>query len=195
MKLTHAFIATIALAFSALACGINMPSNPQPPNPGFAPSANDASAFEQSFTNAVNQAAQTGNFSVTVDQQQFSSWLALRAPDYARQQGYDWPLKQVQASLNNGKITLYGVLSQPNVPDTPTQVIFTPSIDGTGGIAVTVDSGQVGVLGVPSTILQNLNTTIKNLLATQLGQIQGRYKLNNLTIANGTMTVSGQVLH
>ena len=195
MKLTHAFIVTIALALSALACGINMPSNPQPPMPAFVPSANDASAFEQSFTNAVSQASQTGNFNVTIDQQQFSSWLALRAPDYARQQGYDWPLKQVQASLNNGKITLYGVLSQPNVPDTPTQVIFTPSIDSTGGVAVTVDSGQVGVLGVPSTILQNLTTTIKNVLTTQLAQIQGRYKLNNLAIANGTMTVSGQVLH
>jgi len=183
------------LVLPALACNIAMPSNPQPPMPTFVPSANDASAFEQNFTNAVGQASQTGAFNITLNQQQFSSWLALRAPEYAKQQGYDWPLKQVQAGLDNGKITLFGVLSQPNVPDTPTQVVFTPSIDSAGTLAVSVDSGQVGVVGVPSNILQNLNTTIKNVLTTQLAQIQGRYKLNGLTIAGGNMTVSGQIIH
>src|SRR5882724_1386726 len=156
MKLLRMMIISTMLVLPALACNIAMPSNPQPPMPTFVPSANDASAFEQNFTNAVGQASQTGAFNITLNQQQFSSWLALRAPEYAKQQGYDWPLKQVQAGLDNGKITLFGVLSN---------------------------------------ILQNLNTTIKNVLTTQLAQIQGRYKLNGLTIAGGNMTVSGQIIH
>jgi hypothetical protein len=194
MKLIRVLIMTIALALPALACNIAMPSNPQPPIPTFVPSENDANTFEQNFANAVSQASQTGNFNITVNQQEFSSWLALRAPDYAKQQGYEWPLKQVQAGLNNGKITLYGVVSQPNVPDTPAQIIFTPSIDSTGSLAVTVDSGQFGVVGAPSALLQKLNKTIKDLLTTQLAQIQGRYKLNAITIANGSLTVGGQIV-
>src|SRR5262249_8101030 len=120
------------LASAALACNATMPSAPQPLLPNFTPSANGASNFENAFQQAVNQAAQSGQFSVTINQQDFSSWLSLRAGDYAKQEGYDWPLKNVQAGLNNNKITLYGVVTQPNVPDTPSQIVFTPSIDANG---------------------------------------------------------------
>jgi len=194
MKFIRVCVLLFSLALPSLACAVSLPSNPQPPIPTFTPSPAEASAFEQSFTDAVSQSAQTGNFSVTVNQQQFSSWLALRAPSYAAQQGYTWPLKEVQAGLNNGKITVYGVIVQQNVPETPGQVIFTPTIDGSGSLAVNVESGQFGVVGVPTDVLQNLNITIKNALTTELAQIQGRYKLNTLTIANGSMTVAGQIV-
>jgi uncharacterized protein YpmS len=131
---------------------------------------------------------------VVISQNQFSSWLALRAPDYAKQQGYDWPLKDVQAALDNGKITVYGVLVRDNVPDTPAQVIFTPSIDANGALAVSVDSGQVGIVGVPSSVLDSVTKTIKDTLDSQLQQIQGRYKLTALTISGGNLNVSGQVI-
>jgi hypothetical protein len=181
---------------AVLACNLSLklPSNPQPPVPSLVPQASDADAFEQNFQQAVNQAAQSGNFSASITQQQFSSWLALRAPGYARQQGYEWPLKDVQAGLDSGKITLYGVITQPNVPETPAQIVFTPSIDGNGELAVSVESGQVGVVGVPPDILKNLNKTIQDALASQLNQIKGHYKLTNLTVAGGTLTVSGQVV-
>lgn len=187
-------LSAVFLALAALACNLNLPSPPKPPIPSLVPSAGDADAFEQGFQNAVNQASQTGTFTVTINQVQFSSWLALRAPDYARQNGYEWPLKDVQAALDNGKITLYGVVSQPNVPDTPSQVVFTPAIDANGELAVTVESGQVGVVGVPADVLNSLTETIKETLRGQLAQIQGRYRLNSLMISGGSLTVSGQVI-
>src|SRR5690348_10590901 len=129
MKFIRVCVLLISLTIPAMACAVSMPSNPQPPIATFTPSPADASAFEQNFTDAVSQSAQTGTFNITVNQAQFSSWLALRAPSYAAQQGYTWPLKDVQAGLNDGKITVYGVIVQQNVPETPGQVIFTPSID------------------------------------------------------------------
>ena len=184
------------LTMATLACNIsniNMPSNPQPPIPGFVPSPNDASAFEKNFTDAITQAQQTGTFNVTVTQQQLSSWVALNAPAFAKQQGYDWPLTQAQVGLDNGKITLYGVVSAPKIPDTPAQVIFTPSIDANGAIAVKVESGQFGIVGLPTALLDTLTKAIKDALSSQLNQIQGRYKLSALTVASGTFTVSGQI--
>src|SRR5712692_1282721 len=183
-----------ALLAVTLACAITMPSAPQAPLPSLTPSVADADAFEQSFRQAVNQATQTGKFSATINQQQLSSWLSLRAADYARQQGYDLPLKNLQASLQGGKITLYGIVSQPDVPDTPAQVVFTPTIDGNGQFAVAVQSGQVGVVGLPSSALNNLNKLIKDTLTSQLSQIQGKYKLTALNIGGGTLTVSGQII-
>ncbi len=196
MKDYRVILAGTLIILSVLACNLNvqLPNNPQPPIPGFVTSASDADAFERSFQNAVNQAAQSGAFSATINQQQFSSWLNLRAPGYARQQGYEWPLKNVQAGLNNGKITLYGVIAQPNVPETPAQVIFTPSIDANGELVVNVETGQVGVIGVPADILKNVNQAIRDALASQLGQIKGHYRLTALSVANGSLTVSGQVV-
>lgn len=196
MKDYRVILVGALMLLSALACNlnVNLPNSPQPPIPGFVTSASDADAFERSFQAAVSQAAQSGTFSVTINQNQFSSWLNLRAPGYARQQGYEWPLKNAQAGLNNGKITLYGVIAQPNVPETPAQAIFTPSIDGNGELAINVESGQLGVIGVPADILKNINQAIRDALASQLGQIKGHYRLTALSIANGNLTVSGQVV-
>ena len=187
MKDSRVLLAGFLLVAATLAC--NLPTNPQPPIPSLTPSTGDADAFESNFQQAVNQASQTGIFNVTITQQQLSSWLALRAQGFAQQHGYEWPFKNVQAGLDNGKIILYGVIVQPNVPETPAQVIFTPSIDGNGQLAVKIESGQVGIVGMPSDVLNKLTDTIRNILTGQLAQIQGRYRLTNLTIANGGLTV------
>jgi hypothetical protein len=189
-------LAAVMMIGSILACNLDvkLPSNPQPPIPSLVASDADANAFEQNFQQAVNQGVQNGTFTASVTQQQLSSWLLLRAGDFARQNNQEWPLKNVQAGLNDGKITLYGVIVKEGVPETPAQVIFTPSIDGNGELAVKIDSAQVGVVGVPNSVLDDLTKTLKDTLTAQLGQIKGKYKLTTLTIANGSLTIGGQVV-
>jgi hypothetical protein len=181
------------LAMLACNLNVNLPSAPKAPLPSLTPSTNDADAFEQGFQSAINQIQQNGTFSASVTQVQFSSWLALRAADYAKANGYDWPLKEVQAGLDNGKITLYGVIVQENVPETPSQIVFTPYVDANGEIAVNIESGQVGIVGIPKAALDKLTSTLRELLSSQLQAVKGRYKLTSLTIANGSLTVSGQI--
>jgi hypothetical protein len=184
----------LPLLMGVLACTITPPSPPKPPLSGFSPSLQEATAFEQSFQSALQNAAQSGTFTVTVTQNQLSSWLALRGPEYAKAQGYDVPVKDVQAALDGGRITLYGVINQPNVPDTPAQIVFTPSIDADGQLAVKVESSQVGVVGVPASVTDNLTKTIRDSLESQLGQVKGRYRLTRLTLSGGSLTVSGQIV-
>jgi hypothetical protein len=189
-------LAAVTIVGSILACNLDvrLPSNPQPPIPSLVASDADANTFEQNFQQAVNQGVQNGTFSASVTQQQLSSWLLLRAGDFARQNSQEWPLKNVQAGLNNGKITLYGVILKEGVPETPAQMIFTPSIDANGELAVKIDSAQIGVVGVPNSVLDDLTKTLKDTLTSQLNQIKGKYKLTNLTIANGTLTIAGQIV-
>jgi uncharacterized protein YpmS len=190
------FWPALFLLVALLACNlnVNVPSAPKPPNPSLTPAPSEADAFEQAFRQAVQQASQSGTFNVTVTQSQLSSWLALRAGAYVQQRGYEWPLKDVQASLDNGTITLYGVIIRQNVPETPAQIIFTPAIDGNGQLTVSVQSGQFGVVGVPNDLLSQLNQAIQKALTSQLTQIQGRYKLTTLSIAGGNLTVGGQII-
>ena len=184
-------LVVVFLTIAILACGL--PSNPQPPLPSLTPSTADADAFEKSFTDAASQ-AKDGVFTITVTQQGLSSWLSLRAPALAKQQGYDWPLKNVQAGLSDSKITLYGVLSVEKVPETPIQIVITPSIDATGQLAIKIESGQLGIVGVPSDLTQKLSKTIQDTLTTQLAQIKSKYKLTALTVKDGVLTLTGQLV-
>jgi hypothetical protein len=194
MKYLRILLMMLTATIVACNLNINLPSAPKPPIPSFAASESDANAFEQSFQSAIDQVSQTGTFSATINQNQFSSWLALRASSYAQQQGYEWPLKDVQAALDNGSITLYGVIIQKNLPETPAQVIFTPSIDANGQLSITVASGQVGIVGVPQDVLNGLTQTIKDTIDSQLAQIQGRYRLTGLGISGGNLTINGQIV-
>src|SRR5260221_11853834 len=83
----HVIVTVIVLALSSLACNIALPSAPAAPIPTFVPSPKDASDMEQSFRNAVNQASTSGNFNVSVTQQQLSSYLALNGPALAARTG------------------------------------------------------------------------------------------------------------
>src|SRR5258706_4606006 len=119
MRALKIVAAGLWFVLAGLACNLNVPSNPQAPMPSLVPSQNDAAAFEQNFQQAIAQASTTKQFNVTINQQQLSSWLSLRAQGFAQQKGYEWPLKNVQAGLDNGKITLYGIITQKDVPETP----------------------------------------------------------------------------
>lgn len=183
-------LALVFLLTAMLACAL--PSNPQPPLPSLTPSTAGADAFEKAFQDAVSQ-SKNGAFTVIIKQEDLSSWLALRAPDLAKQQGYEWPLKNVQAGLSDGKITLYGILSVKNVPETAIQLVVTPSIDAQGQIAIKIESGQLGIVGVPADLTQNLSKTVQQTLTNQLAQLKGKYKLTALTIKDGVLTLTGQM--
>jgi hypothetical protein len=43
-------------------------------------------------------------------------------------------------------------------------------------------------------VLDELTKTLKDTLTGQLNQIKGKYKLTNLSISNGTLTIAGQVV-
>ena len=189
-SISGVILAVICLTMTILACGL--PSNPQAPLPSLTPSTAEADAFEKSFQDAIAQ-AKNGVFTISVTQEGLSSWLALRAPTLAKQQNFDWPLKNTQAGLSDGKINLYGVLSIKNVPETPTQIIVTPSIDTTGQLAIKIESGQLGIVGVPADLAQNLAKIIQSILTKQLEQSTTSYKLTQLIIKDGTMTLTGQI--
>ncbi len=189
---SRSFLFSLIILLAGLAC--NLPGYPQAPIPALTPSAGDAAAFEQAFRQAADQARQGGTFQISVTQGQLSSWIALRGPEIARSQGIQWPLRDAQVGLNDGKIALYGILVQQGVPETAVQVVLRPSINAAGGLSIAVESGQFGIASVPADVLNNLNTTLQNALNNQLAQIQAHYRLTGLSIANGALTLTGQIV-
>jgi hypothetical protein len=181
----------ILLALILTAC--NLPSYPKPPIPEYTVSENDAVSAETTVETAVNEISQTGRLNVTLTQEQVSSWLALRAPGYASQYGYTWPLKDVQAALNDGKLMIYGIVVQQNVPETAAQIVVVPQIDANGKLVVKVEGGQFGLAGLPADVTQQFNTTIQEMLGQLTAEFGANYRLESLVIANGTLTVTGQV--
>ncbi len=167
---------------------------PQPPIPNLSVSTQSAATFEEVFIRAVQQAAKDGKFNATVTQEQFSSWLAIKAPQYAQQQGQEWPFKNSQAAFKDNNVVLYSVLAQKGAPESAVQLILKPSIDSNGEFQVKVESGQLGAFGIPGAILTRVSEIIQQAVDGQMNRIKGQYKLFTLVVNNGTVSVTGQLL-
>jgi hypothetical protein len=189
------FVALVSVV--SLAC--NAPVYPQDPLPNYTANQADADSLESALAEAANTAAQTNQFTVTVTEAQLTSWLTLYAPTYAAQQGFQFPVRNPKVTLQNGQIRLFGLVSQPNVPETAAQLIVVPSVDANGQLSVSIQGGQFGVAGIPQDMLNNLNTQIRDTLLSVVSQVTAQtgasYRITGLNIANGAMTLSGQIVY
>ncbi len=194
VKRTYFILATILGALLAAIIACTLPGNPQPPLPSYVPSTQAAATFEQTIIDSIAQAAPDGTFSTTVTQEQFSSWLQIKAPAYAAIQKQSWPFKDGQAAFKNAKVTIYATLMQAGAPESPVQLVLIPGIATDGEFKITVDSAQMGIFGVPGALLSHITDIIQTSLNGQLGQYKGRYTLTAITVGNGTISVNGKVI-
>ncbi len=182
----------MALIAAVVAC--SFPSSPQPPIASLVASTQQAATFEDTIVQAVQQAGVDGQFSATVTQDQFSSWLQLKAPQYAKDNKQDWPFKNGQAAFKNGKVQIYAILTQPNTPETAVQLVLIPVIDANSEFQMTVDSAQLGIMGVPGPLLAKITDIIQTAVNGQMSCYKGKYKLSQLSVGDGTVTVAGRII-
>lgn len=196
LRSVSANLAAIFLILAALAC--NFPGYPQPPATATSMPPGQVTpnsiTFEQVFIQAVQQATPDGKFNATVTQEQFTDWLAVRAPQYAQSQNQEWPFKNSQATFKDGKVVLYSVLAQKGAPESPVQLELTPAVDANGQFTFRVTSGRMGILPVPDALLGRVTEIIQDAANGQLNQIKGKYKLFTLAVGSGTLTVAGQLI-
>ncbi len=191
----------LSIGFAMLLLGVlacNFPGYPQTPPTNTPAPINqptlDPSAFEQTFIQGVQAATTDGKFTVTVTQEQFTAWLLVRAPEYAVSQQQEWPFKESRATFKGGQVLLYSILKQKGVPESPVQLTLTPMVDPNSEFAIKVNSGRMGILPIPDAILGRVTEIIQDAVNGQLNRIKGTYKLSTLTVNEGSLTVTGQLI-
>ena len=186
------FAALTALLAAALACSLPL-GGPGRPGPEIPVSEEAAQRAERKVEAALEQATQTRTFSLTVTQEEITSWVNLRATQYAQQTGEKIPLNDLQIYLSDNVVRLYGGYDDGGV-SASALVTLTPSVTPSGQIAVQIASAQVGPVALSADQLQSINQAIQSNLDALMTRLEGRYQIVSLLISEGALTASVQVL-
>lgn len=180
------FLLFVLLAAS-LACALPVASRPSPtPAPTPVPASTaDAEQLQQELATASSQFSETGNLSITLTEQQLTTYLVE-----ALSQQSDVQIVEPQVFLQNGEIQISGktVLGKLTVP---VQIIFRASTES-GLLKLEVASASFGKIPVPKKFLTQITELVNQNLNENL-TVEGRQvEIDNIEIAAGKMTVTGK---
>ena len=176
-------LATLGLA--VLACspnlGIGAPTPPASPIPV---SSEAAGQLEGAWGTAVAQASD-GRVTVVMTEVQLTSYVALKLTSDA-----NTPITDPQVYLRDGKMILYGKVKTNNLT-LPVALTISVVPTAAGAVSVTIDTANVGPIPIPSSLRDTLATNINDLITQNAGAGNTGFKITNIVIADGKMTISG----
>ena len=145
-----------------------------------------AGQVEEQLATAAVELEQTGQVTVSFSEAQLTSFFAQQLPTSG-----DVVLTDPQVKLRDGKIEVTGKASIGSL-STDALVILQPYIDQ-GNLRFSIEEGKLGGLPMPDVTLNFLADTI-NQNMDYFTTLNGRkFWLEEITIADGTMTLTGRL--
>jgi hypothetical protein len=187
-KRWYAFTAVLAaLGLAALACGPSLGLGaPTPPASPIPVTTEAAGQMEGLWATAV-AGSNNGIVTVVMTEAQLTSYAALKLTNDANA-----PITDPQIFLRNGKMVLYGKVKANNIT-LPAALTLSLVPSASGAVSVTIDNADVGPLPVPSSLRQTLADNINQLIAQNAGTGNTGFKLTDIAIGDGKLTVTGTV--
>jgi hypothetical protein len=133
---------------------------------------------------AVDEYKSSGVFKVTINETELTELVADQLSSQS-----DPMLTNPKVTLRDGHITITGVVSQSGL-SLDSEIVMAPYVDMDGLPAVEIVSMTVGPFSVPEDIQAQVNTTVNDILITNLIGDEN-VRLDSIVVADGQMTVSG----
>jgi hypothetical protein len=175
-----------AVILMQLACTVFVGGPPYPTTP-IAVSTEAVASFEQQVQAAQTAASQSGSITLTINETQITSLLAM----YLDSQP-DPFIQNPQVTLRNGEIQVYGKASRGNL-EANVRVVLTAQIDPDGHQVITVTSANFGPLPAPKGLNDTISALIDQAFSGTIGPAATGLRLESITIADGTLTLTGRV--
>ncbi len=171
------------------ACGLTdrfqMPDDGPP-----IPITNEAAAsLEQKAADAAQAAQASGASTITVSQEEITSFVALRLESAAAEAGTSVEIPLVNPQIyfkEDGTLALRGDIEFQGRSQ-PIRVVARPSA-ANGELVMDIVDGRIGPVPVPGPILDQ----VEGMLAEAILQTQNYAQLNEVRVEAGTLTLSGQ---
>ncbi|MCX7608727.1 MAG: LmeA family phospholipid-binding protein [Anaerolineales bacterium] len=185
-KPTWIWIFILFVLFNTLACTIFV-GGPKYPEERIPISPEAVDSLEISLAEALAESAITGNFSLNVTETQLTSFLANRLATQKR------PLfTEPQVYLRDGQIQIYGRVERG--PFTATiRILLTAGLDQNGKMTLQLTSADFGPLPVPAGLQEFFTGLLEEAFTGPIGPLATGIRLTEIQIANGTMSLKGQV--
>jgi hypothetical protein len=173
------------LLMAVVACTINI-GGPAYPDQYIPVSTEAAGALQSGWQTAVAAGAESGQVSLVVTESQLTSYLAEQLQTQAQ------PLfTNPQVYLRNGQIQIYGTATQGYF-QANILIVVTAEVDAQGKILIDVSTANFGPMPVPVGLKDTVTATIQEAYTGAIGPAAIGFRLESITIANGTMTITGR---
>lgn len=179
----HRYVLVVLTLISAgLACAL--PGGPKLPASPIPVSTEAAGEMQTTVQTAVAAAAQSGTLELTFNEEQITSYVAVKLAEQT-----EAPFTDPQIFLRDGKIQIFGTAHAGQLTANAS-IILSASVDAEGQLSLSVDQADFGPVPVPDNILQDVSTQLETALTEQTGS---NVTLTNVIIAEGTLQLTGTI--
>ncbi len=173
------------LVLATLACTINI-GGPAYPDQHIPISTDAAGELQSAIQTATVSGVATGQETLVITKSQATSYLAARLTAQAQ------PLfTQPQVYLRDGQIQVYGT-AQQGYFQANIKIVLTASVDAQGQPKIELTSADFGPLPVPTSLKDFISSAVQEAYTGTLGPVATGFRLESITIADGTMTIVGR---
>lgn len=180
------FICIGVMTLAILACTMNI-GGPGYPTSVIPVSTEAVGELQSSQETAVAAGAVTGQVTLTFTEPQLTSYL------YYKLQAQTQPLiTDPQVYLRDGQLQVYATASEGYFEAT-VRIVLSAGVDDQGQLNIELTSADFGPIPVPNGLKDIITASIKEAYAGALGPVATGFRLQSITISDGTMTIVGQI--
>jgi hypothetical protein len=186
MKKHRILLSFNALLLAALACSVFI-GGPDLPEERIPVSAEEVANLKAHIEQAVLDGAGTGEVTLQITEPQLTSYLAFKLAEKEKPAFTD-----PQVYLRDGQMKIYGKVDR-GLWNANMLMTLNVSIDETGQPKIEIASADFGPFEAPEALKQTITAIITEAYTGSLGPIATGFRLENITIENGLMGVTGRI--
>ena len=172
---------TITLACTIFVGG---PDYPQPPIPI---SAEAVTSLQEQIQAAVAAGAASGEVTLFINETQLTSYLAYKNVDDPNPM-----FTEPQVYLRDGQMRIYGKAQRGNLIAN-IGIVLAVGLDAEGRPELQLVSADFGPFPLPEGLNKAITAVIEEAYTGALGPVATGFRIQSIAIADGTMTIVGQI--
>jgi hypothetical protein len=187
MRIRHlSFLAGVfAIILAEMACTLNI-GGPAYPTPSIPISTEAMGDLQSALETSIANGAVSGQVTLNITESEISSYLSYKL------QAQSKPfITNPQVYLRNGEFQVYGTATQGYFQAT-VRMVLSAGVDEVGQIKIELTSANFGPLPVPNGLTEVATAAIQEAYAGALGPVATGFRLQSVTITNGSMIIVGQ---
>lgn len=183
----------LTLLLTSLACTMFVGGPDYSTLPAIPTSTDALQSMQDEVTRAFTEGAQTGTITLNFTEQQITSYVAAKLQNDPRLQQNGQPLiTDTQVYLRDGQMQIYGKTKR-GMFAANIGIIVSVGVDENGQPKIDVVSADFGPLPAPKGITETISAMIREAYTGSLGPVATGLRIENISIANGIMTISGRI--
>jgi len=170
----------------SLACNFPGINQPAPEEVGAIPVTTESfQNLDDNIQSVIEDIQNGGPFQLIVTESQLTSYA-----NYELQSYQEYKIQNVQIYLRDGRVRITGDVKQNNI-NLPLTILLKLYVDGSGKPESEIVSASIGPFQLPESFLDQLISMMDSILVTQILPANQNVVIEQITINNGQMIISG----